>query len=563
MDNSAPLVSVETEGASLRVPSTGQANSAISTQGQRRSTEEDDTPARAPPPQEQLEGYLVAIVCLAETSDGVGATPDSVALEGGTDAGRATRAGALAVASHLLSSHRKRTLAEPSARVLGSLLQLLKELEATRSVSCSATPSSQEGARSVVPSETERWTRATRTLEGVREALEIPGTPEVGNTPTHGSTAQRPRLPVGSGRAAATAAASGRGGILTSLDSPGLVSRDTVRRLHDAPAGGMGRDSVGVSLSPCQRGPVGSRRVPLSALRVADVSRVLEAEGWPEEALAFSRQAVDGAMLNDPHLCETDFLELGLGRAPHAQGDDCRGGVSAASLLDFFLGCQRDGVVLPPSTTVEPEPPQDHPREPSDMSAMSARAAPREIIRGDADETTAQLARGTDEEAIGAEGQKTTARGSWKHRSSDAGAGGRQVVADIPLEPPLPPRESDGPAGTREHSKRMSITLHRTLIVTAAGRDRDLASEVDRVEALEDDNSDGSEGARACSCGEPPNNPNGDAPHGRRSTLSVPVITLDVECNRPPYPHPTRDLHPDPPPQAEACAAVPTVHADR
>lgn len=438
------------------------------------------------------------------------------------------RADVATAASTLLRLSRGRVLSEPSSDVVQSIRQLLEKLQNPLLVKTTSSTSTQN-EREVSQ---ECWITAKIVLDGILKALEITGRHNEVSccaSPRGSTEPRKAGHPAGSGRAAAFAAGSGKRGILM---SPQRQSHDchpnsdshgrdecTVRRKEQRHR----QDEV---MDDDRKGPVPSRRVPLNALGAEDISRVLKAKGMQEHASVFLTQAVDGEMLSDPHLCETDFLELGLG-GPNGREED-RNKPGAASLLHFFKQCQQEGVdvqhdIESPSLGKPPTPEDGRisaRRGRTSLEVASEQDGAIEICRSNANKGT------TDEIIVGNE----TVRGEHRGHNLSCNLPTRvdekqplQIVVDMPFEVSEEIESQD--AMSTKGSRRMSISLNRDIIVTTNGRDPNLLSHIKSVENVGDDTQSAETLAKGSTAGEPRD----DGSHHRRVSLSVPAAVLDTE----------------------------------
>lgn len=330
---------------------------------------------------------------------------------------------------------------------------------------------------------------ARSTLETLREALDADAEFEELILPVSSSTKDLPPLPVGSGRAAALAAASTRGGMLISPEASNhqevlMVEKDLATKGNGNP-------------STQQEEGLQIRRVKLSTLSVEGVVTLLHANGFGEHAPYFTSGAIDGVMLSDPHLCEADFLELGVGN--DSSEDDCR-----TRIVAFFQRCRREGVVS--STTSKPPGLENITTSGPESSKQEGKGnrSGRQGLTG-ATSDVEQIERGRN------------LRFAPKIGPSNAEAVNlrkQDVISDIPVD------SSDGGTVSRG-PRRISVRLNHGVIVTAGGGKVDVIQTVNSIgQGIENgDIGDGGVPPKACHA----------PPLIRRTSLGVPAIPLESE----------------------------------
>lgn len=465
---------------------------------------------------DDFECHLHKIIAIAgsQAETTTNSRPATQDAEKGIKSG--ARADVATAALTLLRLNRAKVLSEPSSDIVQSTRQLLEKLQNAR-----GTQNEREVSE-------ECWNTAKIVLDEILKALGVTGRHDEVSRCASPSGSTEPRiagLPAGSGRAAAFAAGSGKRGILMSPQ----------RQSHDCHpnSDSHGRDECTVRRNEqCHRqdearsdelkGPVPSRRVPLNALGAEDISRLLEAKGMQEHASVFLTQAVDGEMLSDPHLCETDFVELGLG-GPNGSEED-RNIPAAASLLQFFKQCQEEGVHvqhdIESASLGKPLTPEDSRRYArrgrTTQEVASEQDGAIEICSSDAKKGTAhEIMVGNETVRGGHRGHKLPTKVDEKQPL--------QIVVDMPLEVSEESESQDDMSN--KGSRRMSISLNRHIIVTNNGRDPNLSSHVKSVENVGDD----MKSAKALAKGSTTGEPRGDGSHRRRVSLSVPAVVLDTE----------------------------------
>lgn len=471
---------------------------------------------------EDLEHCLQVIVSLA----------GSLVTTEGSDVVAAT-------AARLLASNLAGGLAKPPFDTLRSMYRLLLELEdivssltTTNDTSTHAVTAAQRDDNGhACASMANSCAAAEIALDRIRDALgasgDIRGASSSLTLPLNLPEAHR--LPVGSGRAAAIAAgSSGKGGILHSPETPVPSPHDTTsfatRYAGESPEHGPeGERDEEEGKQGSQReqqqgyGKHRPHRVPLSSLGVEEVGLLLRVNGFRQHAAGFVAQAVDGMMLSDPDLCETDFQELGLGGGGGEEGgigsvsdQDIKtaGGTETptALLLMFFQICQRDGVILPVTVTSEIATGTKHNEQagvgdPGAELSLDGRASASEIrleqCTGESQGNrmkeragdNARLGAGVDHEIL------EHAGGPWRRSSMKLDRENQHVlVADISLDDvegkpfecasttadtSTTPAPDPAEATSGDRPRHMSVRLNRGVVVTKDGRDPDLVNDVD------------------------------------------------------------------------------------
>lgn len=453
---------------------------------------------------------------------------DGIASGGPSDAGWGK---VFTAASSLIETSREDGIAKPPFEILRALYTGVGQIVGI--VAC-LTDANLDGCTSDVGNDTrqafldiaESCSVARRALDTIKEALGadveverpiIPG-PE-------SSSRDPPHFPAGSGRAAAVAVASTRGGILASPDSPGSrkqVVRSAMDGLEQGESGKRGED--GSRLGDQSQSPP----VPLSSIGLEGVGSLLRAHGFGEHAHAFVEQAVDGIMLSDPHLCEADFAELGLGYINGAE--NCR-----ARLVSIFRRFQEEGVTpVGDSSRVLERVDTNGPTETpvtgaSGLNKLGERSPPEDVADACAldlvQEPEAQGSSADENNPVDSPwGRQPTAQQSFEDQ---------HVIAEIPLH--LDEERAAAIAPADGQVKRLSVKLNPRVVVTMGDHEADLIDDTDGWSDFEGEGDSESEGGdeefQAKSAMPPAQN------ESRRTSLHT--VTLDVERNR----NVGRDLH--------------------
>lgn len=411
----------------------------------------------------------------------------------------------------LLETSREDGLASPPFVVLGAMYKGVEQLRTSLLLLLStATMNSGHGvANDIGDRMLESCRAAEDALEAIREAL---GCPDLGCIPPSrersasemAALSRDYHLPAGSGRAAAVATASARGGLLVSPDSPGRQERS-----QDRSSGAVKTTFVTEEAQLEARGGRGSSRgVSLRSLGVNEVGALLRAHGFGEYAPGFVAQAVDGVMVSDPNLCETDFVELGLGT------DDCR-----PQLVSFFRRYQEDGAVIDPEDFSSSSPSSPAPPAFERVKASVQPAAQRDNS-SPASETIEEV-RGAD--AVGEgdrEGSVSAARLSpWRKDSIQVNRESQDEIANIGFDANHGMQEEVAGEKARGGGRRMSVKLNRGVVVTMGGREADLVSSVgDGFGGFEVEEGGGTTHVKP------------SAGKGRRASVGFPTVILDCDA---------------------------------
>ncbi|CAM9384356.1 unnamed protein product [Ectocarpus sp. 12 AP-2014] len=507
---------------------------------------------------EELERSLQALVSAAasalahrqhqqdqQPNDGKGAEVDSE--------GKAKNVSM--AAERLLETSREDGLAKPPFEVLRAIYCSLSEV--TLAVACLSAAEEEEvggmagGGRNArisglpcAATMAASCDAAKEALDAIREAVGADTTVigETAHTTVH-ATASSPNVPrdhqyspAGSGRAAAVAMTSARGGLLVSADEPPTTHGESLavqehREANDA-------RNRGGSVDPGDKRPTQS--VPLRSLDAERVAQLLRLHGFEDYAAGFVAQAVDGVMLSDPNLCEDDLTELGLGVGAAEGAEDSR-----ARMVSFFRQCQRHGVVFPVTGGSSP--------------SLGGKVEPRtdSVHNGDSTRRRNESATLREKEIEGLEGSvpgeskadrtESTQDSPWRRGSVLVDRENQRVIAQISLDSGDTGR-GDATAFTgTEGGRRMSVKLNQGVVITAGGREAgsvenmyelpainagegELAAsqKTAAVAAAAGKGQDGGDRAAAATRGSE-NSPAGN--RGRRTSLGLPTVTLYKESN--------------------------------
>lgn len=382
---------------------------------------------------------------------------------------------------------------------------------------------------------------AKEALDAIREAVGADMTVigETAHTTTH-TTASSPNVPrdhqyspAGSGRAAAIAMTSARGGLLVSADQPPTT--------HGEPLAGQEHREVrdarnrGGSVDPGEKRPAES--IPLRSLDVERVSQLLRLHGFEGHVSGFVTQAVDGVMLSDPDLCEADLAELGLG------GGEAEGAhESRARMVSFFRQCQQDGVVFPVVRGSSPSfGGKVEPRTRTD-SVHNGDSTPDDRRRNDSAALRKKEMGELEGSAPG--GSKTdrtesTQDSPWRRGSVLVDRENQRVIAQITLDTRDTGRADAAAFTGTEGGRRMSVKLNQGVVITAGGREAGSVENMYELPAINVEEGalaaspeaaggkgQGEDGAVAAARGSE-TSPAGN--RGRRTSLGLPTVTLYKE----------------------------------
>lgn len=468
---------------------------------------------------EDFEHHLQTLVSAAATAlaqqqqleSMVGAGNSGAAQSSGMRVGSGGRLQSVSTAAvRLLETGREDGLAKPPFGILRDMYSGIEDVAGA----LASLPAGEEAGAGVGADGGEReyglpWCAASmiescgatkEALDAIREAVgadiaDLPS-PSVFLSPM--APRHRQSQPVGSGRAAAAAIASGRGGLLVSPEDSSSTCREPVAGQssgegNEARKGGGRRDS-------------GEKRhlqpVPLRALDVNSVAQLLRTNGFEEHVPGFVAQGVDGVMLSDPDLCEADFAELGIGGGAEGAVD------SRARIVSLFHRCQQEGAVS--STT-----------------------------GGSSQSLTGGVGQGSEDRCAGdpnldkclRENQPSTERSnpgspeesSWRRGSVLVDRENQRVLAQISLDPSEMRRNGAASSAGNENGRRMSVKLNNGVVVTAGGREEGL---VDADEILAVDVETEAAEAAAANVKEEDEAVAVTSGDGRRASIGLPAITL-------------------------------------
>eukprot|EP00903_Cladosiphon_okamuranus_P009257 g8833.t1 len=378
-----------------------------------------------------------------------------------------------------------------------------------------------DGRRSVLPPDaaagmTESCGAAKEALDAIREAVGADIASDLGERAISagaGSSPMAPRhhqnQPVGSGRAAAVAMASGRGGMLVSPE-------DSAAAYPERIAGESSREYNDAGKEARRTGSAGERRhvqpVPLRSLDVKSVAELLRASGFEEHAPGFIAQGVDGVMLSDPNLCDTDFAELGLG------GGDEGGRDVRARMVALFLRYQQGGVVFPDKGSS------------SHLATGGAGQRPGEQSSGDSslDKRRREDRPSTDQNNLRSPEESS----SWRRGSVLVNRENQRVLAQITLDPSETGRSGAASSREKRNVRRMSVKLNNGVVVTAGGRQEVLFDNADEISAINADvaATAAKVGAEDEAVAETSTSP--ASSHGRKTSIGLRTIPLYRESSQ-------------------------------
>ncbi|CAM9149421.1 unnamed protein product [Hapterophycus canaliculatus] len=447
-------------------------------------------------------------------------------------------------AVRLLETSRKDGLAKPPFEILRALYRGIDDVAAAVASISSAQETGQVGAggdgahRDSVTDRkiwaatvAESCSTAKEAIDAVREAIG-PETKGVGGTsclrgpaPSFSAAVDRDQhnSPAGSGRAAAVAMASARGGLLVCADDLPTMCQSTL-----AEGSSRGGTEIRKNNERHDRNDRNEKRhpqsVPLRSLDVSGVAQLLHVHGFEEQVPGFVSQSVDGVMLSDPNLCEADFAELGLGGGEADATHDCR-----LRMVSFFRRSQQEGVLLQLGTDSTP------PFEGGLDSKSKGRHAGESIAddrRGN--ESSAgrklEMGMGTGSPDRTGSGQLTTSEElSWRRGSGLVDRNNQRVLAQIALDP-CEAGAKDKPAyADAGGDRRLSVKLNQGVVITAGGRKTGLIDNtVDELEAAEF-GAAAEEESKALAA-----TPSGEASRAntrrRRTSVGIPTVTLYREA---------------------------------
>ena len=401
-----------------------------------------------------------------------------------------------------------RSMHSGMATIEEALASLTAEIEGSR------TPDTDEHVHKPCVAMAESFRAARRALDVLTEtvgAIEDTASPAISRD--HSSS------PAGSGRAAAVAMASAREGLLISPDSrgrEGAVSADRSGAEKTQRIKELRTDGDVIDQFP---------PVPLNTLGAEGIGVLLRLHGFEDHAPEFLAQAVDGVMLSDPNLCETDFAELGLG-GNAAGADECR-----ARMVSFFRRCQEQGAVVHSGGTALLS---DQEEAPPGAAAVGTSKSGL-LDRGDASKNNDRKQScgegGAVEDARAAcsvvcrpDGDRAVSEPMWHRHSVQLDLQSQKVIADISVDADEGRTAS---AAARGSGGRISVKLNAGVVVTVGGVEAGLIDDADRSPATDTDNEDAwgesGETPPAMQDTSPVNKP------GRRTSVGFRQVTLEAD----------------------------------
>lgn len=377
---------------------------------------------------------------------------------------------------------------------VGGALESLSSEEGKLEAGAGADSGIYNGSTSCSTSMVEAWGMTKEALEAIREAVgadlaaigkgaAVRGHPGASSPVVAG---HHQDSPVGSGRAAAVAMASGRGGLLA---SPG-VSPTSYQELPVGKPSSIGSAAGSVSLR---------------TLDVQGVAQLLRSHDFEEHAPGFIAQAVDGVMLSDPNLCEADFAELGLGEGVEGPRN------SRARMVSFFRQCQQSGVVLPEHEGSSLSLEEGVRSRPDDQHAGGS-------IHGE---------KRDDESRPGQSHPVSSEESRWRRGSSLVDRENQRVLAEITLNSSQQTGYAGGPtSGGGGDGRRISLKLNQGVVITAGSQEVSLENNTEEFSA--GDTKSDAEGEAAAAGKE-----GGEAPPAmqgrRRTSVGLPARSLYQE----------------------------------
>lgn len=479
---------------------------------------------------EDFEHHVQTLVSAAATG----------AANGGAEQGGAVRVGSggswkgvYAAAVRLLETGREDGLAKPPFELLRDMYSSIEDVAgALASLSVgeeagtgmgAAGDGIREGSLPRAAGMMEACGAAKEALDAIRQAVgaDIAGFGDRATLSGPSAAPMAPRQdqsqPVGSGRAAAVAMASGRGGLLVSPeDSPATCGLPVTGQLFGE--NNEARREGGWTDSGEERY---LRPVPLRTLDVKSVAQLLRMNGFEEHAPGFVIQGVDGVMLSDPNLCEADFAELGLGGG--GGGGDGGGRGNRARIVSFFHRCQQEGAVFPASAGS----PQ------SITGVIGQRSEDRSAGDPNLDERRRDHQPSTEQSNL-----RSSEGSSWRRGSALVDRENQRVLAQITIDPSETGGSGAASSGENGHGRRISVKLNNGVVVTTGGREEGLIDNTDELMAVDaeteaaaaavtEEGANGAFTAVTSGGGASPSNS-----QGRRTSIGLPTMTLYKEPSR-------------------------------
>lgn len=502
-----------------------------------RNTESDDQHRKflsLRSAREELERNLSSISSLAESLvvENGGEIPKCDSSLPGRNKNAVERVGSaegapMALVARLLETSREDDLTRPPFEPLRSMYHQFGILEDTLSLLVTAVNDSgnaKDNAPSACRSLTEYFAATRIALDRIKDALGV-GDDElqtVRRSPAVSAAspiASPHRLPAGSGRAVAVAAASGKGGILVSPDqvepSPRPAVSNALRFRNGSPAQSAG-----------ERG-----RMKLSSLSVEAIGRLLRANGFRDDAAGFVSQAVDGAMLNDPNLCEEDFRELGLGETSTSDGATGHG-TSITRLLAFFKACQKDGVMEPTGGvdysdtgfSTGSEQARLGEKNSSNTNGRCDGATGPGVEPGGPLQEAAQVNSAAIAESDSSGGDL------WRRSSIELDRENQTIIANIPLDQfdETEDQISTSHVERIANGRRISVRRNNGIVVTAGGLQPALVRDVDGLDTVDADSErDDTERGKSSAIIDGADHPLRKS--SRKASVALKSVVLDVE----------------------------------
>lgn len=465
---------------------------------------------------EDFEHHLQTLVAAAATA------LTQQQQHGGTERRSGPRAGSggnlqslSAAAVRLLETGRQDGLAKPPFDILRDMLsgiedvaRALTSLAANEEAAAGADAGEdgREGGLLCAAGMTESCGAAKEALDAIREAVGA-NIAEFGLSAASSPIGPRhsQSQPVGSGRAAAAAIASGRGGLLVSPEDSCATYPDRIAGQSPGEEGGRTGSGDKHHL----------RSVPLRTLDATSVAELLHLNGFGEHAPGFVTQGIDGVMLSDPNLCEADFAELGLG------GGGEGGRESIARIVSLFRRCQQEGAVFTASGRSSQ----------SSTKEIGQTSGDRGADGSNLDKRRQENQPGTEESKLGSRDESPWRRGSVLVDRED-----QRVLAQIPLDPSEAGRNGAANSGGNENGRRVSVKLNNGVVITVGGREEALVDDAD--DPLADDaeagaadaNVEGEVGMNGVEVGGGASLTNS---HGRRTSIGLRAIPFYKEPSQP------------------------------
>ncbi|CAM9127400.1 unnamed protein product [Scytosiphon promiscuus] len=474
---------------------------------------------------EELERHLLALVI------GAGAVG-----ERGDSESRAMAVSAAAL--RLLDTSRKDGLAKPPFEILRAMYSGIDDIAAglasySRPFRGDARSDSSAGRRTLEVTLMESCDAAKEAMDAIREAVgadteavvECTSSPGAAASSSPGVARDQRNSPAGSGRAAAVAMASTRGGLLVCSDDLPKSSQATLAE-RSSRVSTESRHQNGQIYWDENRHP---QSVPLRSLDVAGVARLLNTHGFEEEVPGFVSQSVDGVMLSDPNLCEADLAELGLGGDEADAAHDCR-----VRMVSLFRRSQQEGVLLPPGT----ESPScfgegfgSKSNERNDE--RYAGGSILDDLRGNKPDAGRITEIGTGDgvpDDVGGVQRASSEESSWRRKSVLVDRQNQRMLAQIPLEPSETGREGERTSTSGRGGRSLSVKLNQGVVVTAGGLEAGLIDNAeDEIGAAEVEAA--AKGESKALAATPSGETSSANARRRRTSVGIPKVPLYTESD--------------------------------